>query len=247
MAVRKKKGKERTKIAVIILATAVILTAVFLFLEKRYTIKTIYVEGNVHYTQKEIIDMVTKGSLGHNSLYLSVKYRKKGVENIPFVDVMDVQILSPDTIKIVVYEKALAGYVRYMDTYMYFDKDGYVVECSDVKTQGIPQITGLKFGYMVLGERLPIEDEGCFTNIMDITKLLKKYSLEADKIYFHSSGEVTIYFGNVKAALGKVNRHLEDKMMRLPKLLEKAGDRSGTLRMENLTEDNTNVTFELEE
>ena len=110
--------------------------------------------------------MVTKGSLGHNSLYLSVKYRKKGVENIPFVDVMDVQILSPDTIKIVVYEKALAGYVRYMDTYMYFDKDGYVVECSDVKTQGIPQITGLKFGYMVLGERLPIEDEGCFTNII---------------------------------------------------------------------------------
>ena len=111
MAVRKKKGKERTKTAVIILAAAVILTAVFLFLEKRYTIKTIYVEGNVHYTQKEIIDMVTKGSLGHNSLYLSVKYRKKGVENIPFVDVMDVQILSPDTIKIVVYEKALAGYV----------------------------------------------------------------------------------------------------------------------------------------
>lgn len=128
MAVRKKKGEERTKTAVIILVAAVILAAVFLFLEKRYTIKTIYVEGNVHYTQKEIIDMVTKGSLGHNSLYLSVKYRKKGVENIPFVDVMDVQILSPDTIKIVVYEKALAGYVRYMDTYMYFDKDGYVVE-----------------------------------------------------------------------------------------------------------------------
>lgn len=184
MAVRKKKGKERTKTAVIILAAAVILTAVFLFLEKRYTIKTIYVEGNVHYTQKEIIDMVTKGSLGHNSLYLSVKYRKKGVENIPFVDVMDVQILSPDTIKIVVYEKALAGYVRYMDTYMYFDKDGYVVECSDVKTQGIPQITGLKFGYMVLGERLPIEDEGCFTNIMDITKASEKVQLRGGQDLF---------------------------------------------------------------
>ena len=242
--------RDRSKIIRRIVIIGILLLALgggAVALHSVYTVRTVYVEGNVHYTEDEIMEIVMSGPLGDNSLYLSLKYRDRGIQDIPFVDVMDVQILSPDTIKIVVYEKALAGYVRYMDTYMYFDKDGYVVECSDVKTQGIPQITGLKFGYMVLGERLPIEDEGCFTNIMDITKFLKKYSLEADKIYFHSSGEVTIYFGNVKAALGKVNRHLEDKMMRLPKLLEKAGDRSGTLRMENLTEDNTNVTFELEE
>lgn len=82
------------------------------------------------------------GPLGDNSLYLSLKYRDRGIQDIPFVDVMNVSILAPDTIKITVYEKALAGYVKYLDTYMYFDKDGYVVESSGIRTQGIPRSRG---------------------------------------------------------------------------------------------------------
>ena len=58
------------------------------------------------------------------------------MENIPFVDVMDVVVVSPDTIKIVVYEKALAGYIEFMDSYMYFDRDGYMVETSRPKCKG---------------------------------------------------------------------------------------------------------------
>ena len=56
------------------------------------------------------------GPLGNNSLYLSLKYRDRGIQDVPFVDVMNVSILAPDTIKITVYEKALAGYVKYLDT-----------------------------------------------------------------------------------------------------------------------------------
>ena len=104
-----------------------------------YTVRTVYVEGNVHYTEDEIMEIVMSGPLGDNSLYLSLKYRDRGIQDIPFVDVMNVSILAPDTIKITVYEKALAGYVKYLDTYMYFDKDGYVVESSGIRTQGIPQ------------------------------------------------------------------------------------------------------------
>ena len=116
----------------------------------------------MHYTEDQIKSFVMEGFLGNNSLYLSLKYKNKGVENIPFVDVMDVSILSPDTIKITVYEKALAGYVKYLDTYLYFDKDGYVVESSSIKTVGVPQITGLEFDHIVLGEPLPVEDQTVF-------------------------------------------------------------------------------------
>ena len=95
------------------------------------------------------------------------------------MDVMNVSILAPDTIKITVYEKALAGYVKYLDTYMYFDKDGYVVESSGIRTQGVPQITGLTFNHIVLGEQLPVENPEVFAGIMDMTKLLNKYQLTA--------------------------------------------------------------------
>lgn len=68
-----------------------------------------------------------KGRFSHNSIYLAVKYRNKSIENIPFIEKMDVNILSPDTIRINVYEKALAGYVEYLGGYVYFDREGTVV------------------------------------------------------------------------------------------------------------------------
>lgn len=240
-----RSGKVIIWLLVVLAAAACLLGAGYLFF-KTYTIRTVYVEGNVHYTQEEIQNFVMKGPLGSNSLYLSFKFRHKGVEDIPFVDVMDVNILSPDTIKITVYEKALAGYVKYMDTYMYFDKDGYVVECASVKTVGIPQIAGLSFDHMVLGEILPVEDTDIFNSIMSLTKLLNKYELTADKIFFSSANEITVYFGSVKVALGSNSKLLEEKFMRLPELLKKVEGKSGTFRLENYSEDNTNIPFELD-
>lgn len=242
---KNKKRKITWLLAAVVLLC--ILAMIMIAVLQRHTVKNVYVEGNLHYSREEIKEFVMQGPLGNNSLYLSFKYRNKGIENIPFVDVMDVDILAPDTIKIIVYEKALAGYIRYMDSCMYFDKDGYVVEYSDVKTEGVPQITGLSFDYMVLGDKLPVEDGAVFDNVMNLTKLLDKYELEADTIFFHSSGEITIYFGEIKAALGDDSSQLENKMMLLPQFLAKLEGKKGTLRMENLTQDRTDVSFQLEE
>lgn len=236
----------KRKIIIKILAAAAVFTVLAagaFYVIQTHTIQTVYVEGNVHYTEDEIKSFVMEGFLGNNSLYLSLKYKNRGVEDIPFVDVMDVSILSPDTIKITVYEKALAGYVKYLDTYMYFDKDGYVVESSSVKTQGVPQITGLDFEHVVLGEPLPVEDDGVFANILEITQLLNKYELSADKIYFHSADEVTIYFGDVKVSVGKTGESLEDKIMLLPNFLQQLEGKSGTLQMENFDGGNGQFTF----
>lgn len=211
-----------------------------------YTIKNVYVEGNIHYTQEEIQDIVMEGPLGNNSLYLSLKYKNKGIENVPFVDVMDVSILAPDTIKIIVYEKALAGYVEYMDSYMYFDKDGYVVESSQIKTEGVPQITGLQFSFCTLGQKLPVEREDIFAEIMDLTKLLSKYELSADRIYFRDYTEITLYFEDVRVALGD-GSNLEEKLMVLPTFLEELAGKKGVLRMENYDRDTQMTVFESDE
>lgn len=223
----------KRKKAVIILLVLVILGAAVwgagYYVIKTYTVRQVYVEGNVHYTEEEIKEIVMSGAFGDNSLYLSLKYRNKGVKDVPFVDVMDVKVLSPDTIKIIVYEKALTGYVRFMDTYMYFDKDGYVVESSAMRTAGVPQILGLDFGYMVVGQELPVEDRNVFDSILNITRLLNKYELRADKLYFGENGEITASFGEIKVAFGNDMNTLGDKLMLLPELLPSLQGRSGTL------------------
>lgn len=85
------------------------------YITANYTVTNVYVEGNVHYSNEEIMDMVMSGRYGNNSLILSLKYRDKSIEGIPFVEKMDVSVLDPHTVKIEVYEKALAGYVEYLE------------------------------------------------------------------------------------------------------------------------------------
>ena len=214
-----------------------------LYIINNYKVTTVYVDGSIHYTNEEIMDMVMEGRLGDNSLYLSLKYRDKGVENIPFIEMMDVSIEARDTIRITVYEKALAGYVRYLGRYVYFDKDGIVVETSEEETAGIPQVTGLSFDHVILHEPLPVDNPDLFNEILNITQQLAKYSLTADRIYFDSTYQVTLSFGDAKVALGE-NGDIDEKIMLLQSLLPNLMGKSGTLDMREYSEDTKTYSFE---
>lgn len=211
-----------------------------------FTVDTVIVDGNVHYSDEEIQDMVLGGRFGRNSLFLSMKYRNKQVEDIPFVETMDVKIVSPDTVRITVYEKSMAGFVEYMGQYFYFDKDGTVVESSSVKTLGVPQIKGLSFDHIILLEKLPVEDDTIFKHILDISQLLEKYGISAEQIYFDKNYEITLYFGRCRVKLGSTD-YIDEKIMKLKMILPNIEGKSGVLRMENYTPQSTDVTFELEE
>ncbi len=224
----------------------IVLLSAYFYVISNYTVTTVYVEGNIHYTNEEIMDMVMEGYYGDNSLLLSLKYKDKSIVGVPFIEKMDVSVEDPHTIKIEVYEKALAGYVEYLERYMYFDKDGVIVESSQEKTAGIPMVTGLSFDHIVLYEPLPVDDPAAFTSILNITQIVNKYSLSVDRIYFGSDGSLTLYFGNVRVALGS-NSNLDEKLMKLQYMLPELEGRSGTLRMENYTEETKNTFFEPDE
>lgn len=231
---------------IIILIVAGILGSGIYYVVRTYTVKTVYVEGNLHYSREDIEAMVMKGPLSSNSLYLSLKYKNKEIKNVPFVDSMSVSILAPDTIKIRVYEKAVAGYVKYMNSNMYFDKDGYVVESSQIVTKGIPEIAGLSFDSCVLGEKLPVEQPEIFEKIMNLTNLLNKYELMPDRILFQRDGKINLYFGKINVYIGEPVR-MEEKLMNLSQFLEKLEGKSGVLHLEAYTGNNDSISFELDE
>lgn len=232
-------------IGIMVIALFLGLVYAFCYVIENYTVTTVYVEGNVHYTNEEIIERVMEGHYGNNSLLLSMKYKDKSIVGVPFVEKMDVSVLDPHTIKIEVYEKAIAGYVEYLERYMYFDKDGIVVESSLEKTAGVPLVTGLHFDHVVLYEPLPVGDDSIFRSILSITQLVNKYNLSTDRIYFGSNGELTLYFGDVRASLG-TDDNLDEKIMKLQYMIPGLQGKKGTLRMENYTEDTQNIPFELD-
>ncbi len=234
----------RVKIRVIIVLGIInVLLIAAYFVLTHFAVKTVQVDGNKHYSAEEIKAMVMTGYLGDNSLYLTLKYKNKGIEGVPFVETMDVMVQSNDTIRITVYEKALAGYVQYLGRYMYFDNEGVVVETSKVKTKGIPQVTGRSFDHIVLHEKLPVENDQIFQNILTITKLLNKYDVLCDRIQFDKSYNVTLGYGNVKVAIGALD-NLDEKLMQLPQILPSLAGEKGTLDLQNYTADRKSVSFE---
>lgn len=238
----KRKGGRRlaARIAAVLL---VVLGCSLFYVVSKYKVEDegITVEGNLHYTREEIIDMVLTDRLSYNSLYLSLKYRNREIRNIPFIETMSVKVVSQDEITISVYEKSVAGCVEYMGRYMYFDRDGIVVESSETRTQGVPQVTGVSFDHVVLYEPLPVENSDIFQEILSITQMMAKYEITADKIYFNEDFEITLYFGGVKARLGKGD--LEEKIMRLQYILPELEGESGVIQMENYTDESQKITF----
>ena len=245
---REKLRFDRNKRAVILSVTLILLLTILIAGYEyiiHYTVTTVHVEGNVHYSNEEIMEMVMGGRFGNNSLFLSLKYKDKGMEDIPFIQAMDVEIEARDTIRIIVYEKALAGYVSYLGRYVYFDKDGIVVETSMEETAGIPQVTGLSFDHVILHEPLPVERPEVFNEVLNITQQLERYSMSADRIYFDTDYQVTLMFGEAKVALGD-DQYIDEKIMKLQYILPDLIGKEGTLNMREYSEDTKSYSFEQE-
>lgn len=210
-----------------------------------YTIDEVRVDGNIHYTDEEIEEMIINNVLCTNSIYLSFRYQNEKTTDIPFMEIIDVERTSPNTVRITCYEKSVAGYVEYLGNYMYFDKDGMVVETSSETTKSIPLVAGLQFDYIVLYEPLPIENVAVFQTILELTQLFEKYELDISKIYFDTSYSITLYFDEVRVRIGGTD-DLDAKILKLKYILPELEGEKGILYMEDYVDGDSTITFELD-
>ena len=208
-----------------------------------FRVRQVTVTGNAYYTKEEVVDLLLdEGSL-QNTLLVYLRYKYQEHPEIPFIDDFEVTMDSWQSLKIRVYEKNMVGYVRYLGQNVYFDKDGIVVESSAQELEGIPQISGVTFDSLAIHQPLSVEDPTIFDTILSITKLLTKYDLDPDEIRFGAGGELFLQLGDVKVALG-TGENLDEKISRLKQLEGDLKDKSGTLHMENYTDETTHISLE---
>ena len=206
-----------------------------------FRVDKVEVTGNSYYTEAEIEKLVMGEN--SNSLYLVFLYDYLDGKDIPFVDSVEVSMVSPSHVKIRVYEKTLIGYVEYMGSNLYFDKDGTVVESSTEVLEGVPCIKGLKFDTLTLYQPLNVANSQVFEILLSMTQMMKKYELNPDAITLkNDSTEVVLTFGNVRINLG-TGQNMDEKASRIKTLLPDLEDKSGTLHMEEYTNESTNISF----
>ena len=240
----KKETKTKTvKKLIVVLATLAVLFILGLSFAGVFRVRQVTVTGNAYYTKEEVVDLLLdEGSL-QNTLLVYLRYKYQEHPEIPFVDDFEVTMDSWQSLKIRVYEKNMVGYVRYLGQDVYFDKDGIVVESSTQELEGIPQISGVTFDSLAIHQPLSVEDPTIFDTILSITKLLTKYDLDPDEIRFGAGGELFLQLGDVKVALG-TGENLDEKISRLKQLEGDLKDKSGTLHMENYTDETTHISLE---
>ena len=208
-----------------------VLVCVFLFaaiIGVSLTVSEVRVTGNRMYTAEQIEELVFPTRVSRNCLVCFAGRLMGKKRSIPFVEDYKISFTGPTDVEVIVYEKSIVGYVTYMSSRMYFDKDGIIVESAGRRLPGIPEITGLHFGQIVLYRELPVENRKIFSMILNLTQTLSTFEIPADVIRYDSDMNATLTIGGVSVLLGGAN-DMNGKLSELSNILPRIKDQTGVL------------------
>lgn len=211
----RKRLLKKTLLFLIIVGVPILL---FLF---TFSVKKVEVEGSKHYSEQQIKNMLFHSRIDYNSVLFYFKYSYLKKPEIPFVEKIDVELSNSHTVVLSVYEKKIAGCVEFMGEYLYFDKDGIIVESSPTRLKNIPIIEGLEFKEITLHQKLKVQNNALYDIIMNITNLIRKYDVDVNKICFDQNYEVTLVCGKVNVLMGSKD-HYDAVLSDLKNILQNA-------------------------
>ncbi len=236
---KKKKRSRALKIFGVTVSVVLILAAVYFFV---FHLEEVTYSGNKYYSEEELNEMLLSDGMSGNSLYVLVKFGLIFNPDYPYIEKVDVRMVSPSHLHIDVTEKVVVGCVERDGSYMYFDTEGLVIDQSSQQFSGVPLIEGITFDRVEMGEKLSLENERLLERVLNISVMLTKYKLKSDKVFFDEDGKITVYLGSIRAELGK-DTNLKLKLVDLPRILPSLAGKAGVLHMENYSVDSDSITF----
>lgn len=243
---KKEEKKKKSKALVVFIAIGILIVLLFAVAIFAFHLTDVSYNGNSYYSAEELNSLLLSDNMSGNSIYVYLKYKYFVKPDIPFMNSMDIKMISPSSIRFDITEKVTAGCVDYMGTYMYFDNEGYVVGSSSELDEGIPVITGLVFDHVMVGEKLDVENEDVFETILSLTQLLIKNKLKPDEVNFDSKGNIKLRFNQARVFLGGAD-NLKLKVADTATILPNIIDKKGELHIEDYNGDSNGMAFKLDD
>ena len=240
----RRKIKINKKLLLWILSAAAGITmGMMIFFFAFFKVEHVEVRGNTVYSDDEVKRMVLNGVFADNSVLAPMFCSQSKVKDVFFVDSISVTQLTRDTIVISVREKKPVGCIHFLDSYIYFDRNGVFVEGSVLRDEKIPFFNGIKVSKVVEDEKLPIKGSNVLTTAVTLSTIFQKEETLPDFVQFDDNSQIRLIYGKITVMLGE-DKYLEDKMARAIAILDLINGKKGILHLESVTDSNKNVTFE---
>lgn len=208
-----------------------------------YEVKSVEVHGNAKYTDEEVKDMVLTGFFADNTVLAPIFCSEKGVEDKYLVDGWTVTQISDDTLSINFNERKPVGCISYLDSYVYFDRNGKFVDASMNREEQIPYFNGIRVSKVVENEKLPIKGKAVLNAAVTLATIFQKDAALPDYVSFNDKSQVSLVYDKVTVNLGR-NEYIEDKMARAQAIIPLLEGKEGILHLESVTDTAKQVTFE---
>lgn len=200
-------------------------------------------EGTDIYVAEDMEQYLLDGVYGNNALFATILSKVRPQKEIPFIQEAKIQMTGYNSLNIKVKEKQMIGYLVLKDGgYAYFDEEGRVVEISDRLLPDRILISGVTPDKNKVGETIGLEEKQ-LTFLTALLKALVKYDIPVSAGIVDPNGNISVLYGTILINVGDQN-YLEEKIMRLPHILPRLEGQTGTLHLENWSEDNTDIVFE---
>ena len=237
-------SKKSKKIRAGVIGTGILVAVIIFF--SYYKVDSVEIRGTSHYTDEEVKNMVLRGPMASNSVLAPLIYSTTNTDDIAYVDAFKVTQLNRNTICISVKEKKAVGCIRYLDSYIYFDRNGIFVEGSQNRDETVPYFDGIQVNSIVMDEKLDIRGDTVLNTAVALSTIFQKNDMIPDHIQFDSSYSISLIYGDVTVQLGK-DVDLEEKMNRVIAILPQIQGKKGILHMESVATDSNTFEEEQEE
>lgn len=212
----KNKRKLNTKlIKYIVIAILFIVLIICTMFSPLFNIKNIIVEQNEKISKEEIISL-SKLQTEENIFKLSKNKVKKQIKQNSYIENVKIERKLPSTVVITVEERKPAYLLEYAGSYVYVDKQGYMLEINTEKLE-YPIIQGAETSSetFIEGNRLINEDLeklAMVYKIMEVAQvnqianLINRIDIENEKdlkLIFETEGK-TAYIGDISNLITKI-------------------------------------------
>ncbi len=207
--------KKKRKVWFIVPAVIII----FVFCAFFFRIKKVTVEGNTFYSQTQMAEMFQSHFWERNILSFWLLDKLSLTPEPDFVREYEVSYPSLNELHIKLYEKTIIAGIAYTNQYIYFDKDGMVLQSTQKPREDIPLFETKSLTTFTLYEKVQMEDEELLRQIMNLSYLFRHYKVSWDRVQFNDKNEAFLYVDKIKISLGRKENY-DEQISALPSILK---------------------------